>query len=236
MKALRRILDSPLLELSVGLILLVAGFMEIHDIIMVKMPNRGPMLPHAAATVGAALVLRSLPGIFLGLEIADKAFQGVTLRPALSFLDGVAHSHAADLCIGVILLAAGAADLLDIIASGRALPVLNTASGAAAFGLAPILNAFLAVYKGVGRIDRERPARLLDRAVKNPAVQCAAGLLMLLGGSLEIWAAYHESVVPGHGAALPGGLAVLGLFGLVTGLPGIYEGLKALTGSEVPRS
>lgn len=236
MPTLRRLLDSPLLELAVGLILLVAGLMEIRDVIMVKMPNRGPMLPHAAATVGAALVLRSLPGIFLGLEIADRAFQGVTFRPALAFLDAVAHSHAADLCMGVILVAAGVADLVDIILSGRDLPYLNSASGAAVFGLAPALNAFLAIYKGAGRIDRERPARLLDRAVRNPSLQCAAGLIMLAGGSLEIWASLHESSPPGHGPALSGGLAALGLFGLVTGLPGVYEGLRALTGGRGPRS
>jgi len=233
---MRRILDSPRLELAVGLILLIAGFMEIRDVIMVQMPNRGPMLPHAAATVGAALVLRSLPGIFLGLEIADRAIQGVTFRPALAFLDALAHSHAADLCMGVILLAAGTADLADIILSGRALPYLNSASGAVVFGLAPALNAFLALYKGASRIDRERPARLLDRAVKNPGVQCAAGLFMLAGGALEIWAPIHESFPPGHGPALSGGLAALGLFGLITGLPGVYEGLKALTGGRGPRS
>jgi len=229
MSPLRRALDSPYLELALGLILFVAGMLEIRDIILVKMPNKGPMLPHAAATLGAALVLRSLPGIFLGLELADKALAGVTLRPGLAFLDRIAHSHAADLAMGIILLAAGAADLADILASGRAVPVLNTDLGAVVFGLAPALNAFLALYKGARRIDRERPERLLDRAVKNPVVQTLAGLMMLAGGAAEMWTAAHERLAPLHGAPLSGALALLGLFGLLTGLPGLYEGLRILS-------
>lgn len=241
---LRRILDSPCAELAVGLILLTAGILEIRDVISQRMPNTGSMLPHAAATVGAALILRSLPGMFLGLEIADKALQGVTLRPALGFLDRIAHSHAADLTMGLILIGAGAADLADIVAAGRILPVLSSASGAVAFGLAPALNAFLALYKGARRIDRERAALpklfplpfWLDRAVRNPAVQACAGGLMLCGGAWEVWEAAHGGAMPQNGAGLSGGLAVLGLYGLLSGLPGIYEGLKALAGYSRPRS
>lgn len=151
MPTLRRLLASPHLELAVGLILLAAGLMEIRDIILVKMPNQGPMLPHAAATVGAALILRSLPGMFLGLEIIDRGVQGVSLTPAFAFLDRLAHSHAVDLFMGVVLVGAGLGDLIAIIASGGALPGVmgvNTATGAMVFGLAPAVNALLALYKG----------------------------------------------------------------------------------------
>jgi len=196
------------------------------------MPNRGPMLPHAAATVGLALALRSLPGVFLGLELADKAVQGLPVRPALAWLDRLAHCHAADIAMGVILMASGLADLADLLLSGRALPVCNTASGAALFGLAPLVNAFLALYKGAGRLDREPPrlipARLLDRAVKNPWVQCAAGLCLLAGGLSELWAAWRDKAALAHAAGLPDALALLGLFALVSGLPGVYLGLRAL--------
>lgn len=244
MNTLRRLLDSPYAELSVGLVLLVAGFLEIRDVILVRMPNTGSMLPHAAATLGAALILRSLPGMFLGLEIADKAFQGVTLRPALSVLDRMAHSHAVDLTMGLILMGAGAADLVDIAVSGRALPVLTSASGAVAFGLAPALNAFLALYKGAKRIDRERAALpkhfplplWLDRAVRNPVVQAVAGALMLCGGAWEMWEGTHAHIDAAHGAGLSGGFAVLGLYGLLSGLPGVYEGMKALAGYSRPPS
>lgn len=229
MSTLRRVLDHPFTELAVGLVLLVAGLLELRDIILVKMPNKGPMLPHAAATIGAALVLRSLPGMFLGFEIADKAFQGVTLRPALAFLDRLAHCHAVDLFMGVILIVAGAADLIDIVASGVAPLALNSLSGAVAFGLAPLVNAFLAFYKGFKRLDQERPSFFMDRAVKNPWVQTSAGTLMLGGGFAEIWATLQGGHAFGHSLTLPGGLAILGLFGLLSGLPGIYLGLKALT-------
>lgn len=244
MNTLRRLLDSPYTELAVGLVLLGAGFLEIRDVILVRMPNTGSMMPHAAATLGAALILRSLPGMFLGLEIADKAFQGVTLRPALNVLDRMAHSHAVDLTMGLILLGAGAADLVDIAVSGRALPLLGSASGAVAFGLAPALNAFLALYKGAKRIDRERaalPERFplpfwLDRAVKNPGVQAAAGALMLCGGTWEMWEGAHAHMGAAHGAGLSGGLSALGLYGLLSGLPGVYEGMKALAGYSRPPS
>lgn len=229
MNTLRRILDHPFTELAVGLVLLVAGLLELRDIILVKMPNKGPMLPHAAATIGAALVLRSLPGMFLGFEIADKAFQGVTLRPALAFLDRLAHCHAVDLFMGVILISAGAADLIDIMVSGVSPMAASSVSGAVAFGLAPLINAFLAFYKGFKRLDYERPSLFLDRAVKNPWVQSCAGILMLGGGLAEIWSTLQGGHAFGHSLALPGGLAVLGLFGLLSGLPGIYLGLKALT-------
>jgi hypothetical protein len=228
MSLLRRILDHPFTELAVGLVLLVAGLLELRDIILVKMPNQGPMLPHAAATIGAALILRSLPGMFLGFEIADKAFQGVTIRPALAFLDRLAHCHAMDMSMGVILVVAGTADLIDIVASGVDLLTVSSLSGAVAFGLAPLINAFLAFYKGFKRFDRERPSYLLDRAVHNPWVQSSAGVLMLGGGLTEIWATLQGGHAFGHSLALPGGFAVLGLFGLLSGLPGIYLGLKAL--------
>lgn len=58
---------------------------------------------------------------------------------------------------------------------------------------------------------------------------------MFLGGAAEMWASWHEKIVPGvsgTGAGLCGGLAVLGLFGLLTGLPGVYEGIKALSGLD----
>lgn len=244
MNTLRRMLDSPLAELAVGLVLLVAGILEIRDVILVRMPNTGSMLPHAAATLGAALILRSLPGMFLGLEIADKAFQGVTLRPALGVLDRMAHSHAVDLTMGIILMGAGAADLADIAVSGRALPLPGSAVGAVAFGLAPVLNAFLALYKGAKRIDRERAALpklfplpfWLDRAVKTPAVQACAGALMLCGGAWEIWEGTSARIGAAHGAGLSGGLAALGLYGLLSGLPGVYEGLKALAGPPRDRT
>jgi len=244
MNTLRRLLDSPYAEIAVGLVLLTAGLLEIRDVILVRMPNTGSMMPHAAATLGAALILRSLPGMFLGLEIADKALQGVTLRPALSVLDRMAHSHAADLAMGFILMGAGAADLVDIVVSGRTLPLLGSASGAVAFGLAPALNAFLALYKGARRIDRERsdvkklfPLPLwLDRAVTNPAVQAVAGALMLCGGAWEMWEGAHAHITAAYGARLSGGLAVLGLYGLLSGLPGVYEGLRALAGYSRPPS
>lgn len=247
MNTLRRMLDSPFVELAVGLVLLVAGVLEIRDVILVRMPNTGSMMPHAAATLGAALILRSLPGMFLGLEIADKAFQGVTLRPGLDVLDRMAHSHAVDLSMGFILMGAGAADLVDIAVSGRALPLLGSASGAVAFGLAPALNAFLALYKGAKRIDRERAALpklfplpfWLDRAVKNPAVKACAGALMLSGGAWEVWEAWEGAsahIGAAHGAGLSGGLAALGLYGLLSGLPGVYEGMKALAGPPRDRT
>jgi len=84
MNTLRRTLDSPFTELAMGLVLLVADVLEIRDVILVRMPNTGSMMPHAAATLGAALILRSLPGMFLGLEIADKAFQGSPCVRALT--------------------------------------------------------------------------------------------------------------------------------------------------------
>jgi len=228
----RRLLDSPWLELAVGLVLLAAGLLELRAIILVQLPNKGPMLPHAAATVGLALVLRSLPGVFLGLELADKAVQGLPVRPALAWLDDLAHSHAADIAMGVILMASGAADLADLVFSGRALGLLNTASGAALFGLAPLVNAFLALYKGAARLDREHPrlvpARLLDRAVRNPWVQSAAGGLLLAGGLSDLWAAWSGHSLPARMAGLPDALALLGLFSLLSGLPGVYLGLKAL--------
>lgn len=229
MTALRRFLDSPITELAVGLVLLAAGILELRDIFLVKLPGQGPMLPHATAVFGTALILRSLPGMFLGLEITDTALQGVALRPALAILDRFAHSHAVDLFMGGLLLVAGAADLIDILVSGRIVPALSTVTGAMAFGLAPFLNMFVVFYKGLKRIDREHPARLLDRAVHNPVVQVAAGLIMLGGGMAEFWATLQGNHAFGHSLALPGGLTILGLFGLLSGLPGVYLGLKTLT-------
>ncbi|GFK95985.1 hypothetical protein NNJEOMEG_03859 [Fundidesulfovibrio magnetotacticus] len=227
-------LDSPWLELAVGLILLAAGFAELREIIARHMPNQGPMLPHAAATVGLAMALRSLPGIFLGLELADKAVAGLSARPALAWLDALAHCRAADLAMGVILMAAGLADLGDLAASG--LPALNSASGAALFGAAPLLDALLALVKGAGRVGSEVPGLgLLRRATANPWVRAGAGLALLAGGLWELWTAWSANLA-GHRPALPGALSALGLFGLVTGLPGVYLGLRALAGAQAPRT
>jgi hypothetical protein len=232
MRALQRFFDSPATELVVGVVLLAAGLLELRDIVLVKLPARGPLLPPAAAVIGAALVLRSLPGMFLGLEIADTGIRGLAARPVLLAVDRLAHCHLADLAMGVILIVAATADLIDVIASGRVLPICNTASGTIAFGLVPFGNTFLAYYRGVGRIDREHPARLLDRAEHNPWLRELAGILLLGGGGAEFGAVLAGDHAFGHSLALPGGLAVTGLFAVLSGLPGIYLGFKALAGTR----
>lgn len=234
MNSLRRFLAAPVTELAVGLVLMAAGFLELRDIFLVKIPGKGALLPHAAAAIGTALILRSLPGMFLGLEIADKAFQTVSLRSTLTLLDRLAHSHAVDLCMGIILIGAGAADLIDVIVSGESLPTLHITYGAMLFGLAPFLNTGLAFYKGLRRIDREYPVHLMDRAVHNPWIQFWAGCILFGGGVTEFVATLKGDHAFGHRLPLSGGFAVIGLFALLSGLPGIYLGLRTLVNASRP--
>ncbi len=229
MNRLHRILTHPLTELVVGCVLLVAGMLEIRDIIAVKLPNKGPMLPHAVAFLGAAMILRSLPSMFLGLEIVRQALPAALHNQLGLEVDRLTHSHAVSLFMGLILIAAGAADLADMLAQGEPLKLLSSASGAIIFGLAPVINALLALYKGLSRVESEHPFRLLDRAVNTPWLQSGAGAAMLLCGLAEMWDGLHRPHALGNGPALQQSLAVLGLFALLSGLPGVFEGLRQLT-------
>ena len=229
MNRLQRILTHPLAEIVVGLVLLVAGMLEIRDVIAVKLPDKGPMLPHALAFFGAGMILRSLPSMFLGLEIVRQALPAVLHNQLEQAVDRLTHSHAASLVMGSILIAAGAADLIDILAQGGPVQLMNSASGAIMFGLAPTVNALLALYKGLRRVDRGRPFRLLDRAVSTPWLQSLAGAAMLACGLAEMWEGFHQPHAPGNGPALQQSLAVLGLYALLSGLPGVFEGLRQLT-------
>lgn len=226
MDILRRFLDAPAIELVVGLVLLLAGLLELRDIVLVKLPGRGHQLPAAAAAIGAALVLRSLPGMFLGLELADTGLK------RLAVFDRLAHSHLADLAMGCILIAAATADGLDFVLSRGRLPLCSTDTVAIAFGLVPVGDMLLAFYRGVGRIDREVPARLLDRAAHNPWLRLVAGLFLLAGGVSEFVATLAGDHAFGHSLALPGGFVVVGLFAVLSGLPGLYLGLRTLAGSR----
>ena len=91
-----------------------------------------------------------------------------------------------------------------------------------------MVNALIAIYKGMRWVDGQKPFRLLDRAVQNPWVQGAAGSVMLLGGLAEIGAWASGAHVLGYGAGIGRATAVLGLFGLTQALPSIYLGLRQL--------
>lgn len=222
MGMVRRVLDAPGIELLVGLVLLASGALELRDIMLVELPGRGKLLPAAAAAIGIALVLRSLPGLFLGLELADRGLRGLTI------LDRLAHSRLVDLAMGVILIVAATADLVDLLVSNPTLPYCNTNTAAIVFGLVPFGDMLLAFYRGVGRIDREVPARLLDRAAHNPWLRVGAGFFLLAGGVTEFMATLAGNHALGHSLALPGGFAVVGLFAVLSGLPGVYLGLRTL--------
>ena len=230
MNTLQRVLQHPLTELCVGLTLLVSGLLEMREVMLVKLPSRGPMAPHALALLGAALTARSLPAFFLGLDFVRQALPADQHGFLTRELDRLTHCHAAALTMGAILVASGLADLVDLAAQPGAVWPINSATGILALGLAPAANALIAIYKGLRGVDDARPFHPLDRAVHNPWVQGLAGAVMLLGGLAELLAAAGGHHVLGYGPRLSRAVAVLGLFGLSQALPGIYLGLRALGG------
>jgi hypothetical protein len=229
---LKRLLNHPLTELGVGLMLVLSGTLELGDVMLVKLPNRGPLLPHALLLLGAGLVLRSLPAIFIGLDFIRQALPAAMHNTFSVTLNRLTHCHAVGLTMGLILIVSGLADIADTIIQGGGFFLFSSASGAVAFGLAPAINALIALYKGLRCVDRAHSFSLLDRAVQNPWVQGLAGLFMLCGGMAEIWAATTGRAAMGYGVKLSRAMAILGLFGLLMALPGIYLGLRNLSSAS----
>lgn len=243
-RGLKQLLDNPWCEFVVGLILLLSGAVELWASFRDKLPWGGLRLHHTVIILGGAIVLRSLPAMFLGLEFVDEAAAGVRSRyhTVLRGLDQIARSHAMDLFVGAILVVGGLADLLSHLNRAGTLFRLNVSYGVIAFGLAPFLNAFVALFKGLKRLDRERGllprvARygLLDRAVKNPYIGIAAGLIMVGSGLMEVWATLTQKLVFPHGIILVHSLLLFGTFGLLNALPELFLGLRQLFRAVSPR-
>lgn len=244
LRRLQRILNHPWCEFAVGLILVLTGVAELWASLRDKLPWTGLRLHHAVILLGATIVLRSLPGLFLGVEFLDDAsprLKGGNNR-LLRSLDRIARSHAMDLTMGGILVVAGVADLLDSLAQGRTLFRLNADYGVIAFGLAPFLNAFIALFKGLWRLDRERALLptaalwgLLDRAVKNPYLTLVVGLIMVGSGLAEAGATLTEDLFVTPNIKLVHGLILFGTYGIMNALPELFIGLKLLFKVMIPR-
>ena len=244
LRRLQRILNHPWCEFAVGLILVLTGAAELWASLRDKLPWSGLTLHHAVIVLGATIVLRSLPGLFLGVEFLDDAsprLKGKNNR-ALRGLDKIARSHAMDLAMGGILVVAGVADLLDNLAQGRTLFRLNPDYGVIAFGLAPFLNAFIALFKGLWRLDRERALLptaalwgLLDRAVKNPYITFVVGLIMLASGLAEAGATLTEDLFVTQNIKLVHGLLLFGTYGVINALPEVFLGLRFILWGMLPK-
>ena len=244
LRRLQRILNHPWCEFAVGLILVLTGAAELWASLRDKLPWSGLRLHHAVILLGATIVLRSLPGLFLGVEFVDDAsprLQGGHNR-LLRGLDRVARSHAMDLFMGGILVVAGVADLLDSLAQGRTLFRLNADWGVIAFGLAPFLNAFIALFKGLWRLDRERALLptaalwgLLDRAVKNPYITFVVGLIMVASGLAEAAATLTEDLFVTQNIKLVHGLILFGTYGIMNALPELFIGLRFILRGILPK-
>lgn len=235
---LQRVLNNPWCEFLVGLILFLTGLATLVEALRNKIPVAGVQFHHVVIFLGGAVVFRSLPAMFLGLEFLDEASPRLHdgSRPALRALDRIARSHCMDLLVGGILVAVGAADLATNLARDPVLFRLNANYGVIAFGLAPFLNAFIALYKGLHRIDREtgllpEPAAwkfLLDRVVKNPYVTFTTGLIMLGSGALEVAATLSENLVITRDLRLLHSLILFGTFGILNALPEVFLGLRQI--------
>lgn len=241
---LQRLLNHPWCELLVGLILVLTGLAELWASLRHKIPLSGPLLHHAVIILGTTIVLRSLPGLFLGVEFIDDASPRLKGRHnrLLWGLDRVARSHLMDLFVGGILVVAALADLLDNLVQGRTLFRLNADWGVLAFGLAPFFNAFIALFKGLWRLDQEHSLLpgatlwgLLNRAVKNPYITFTAGLILVGSGVAEASATLTEDLVISPKIRLVHGLILFGTYGLLNALPEVFIGLKLLFKTLLPK-
>jgi hypothetical protein len=240
---LKRLLNHPWCEFAVGLILVLTGAAALWASLRDRLPVSGLTPPHAVLLLGATIVLRSLPGLFLGVEFIDEASPCLKGRNnwLLRALDKIARSHAMDLFTGGILVVAGVADLLDNLAQGRTLFRLNADWGVIAFGLAPFLNALVALFKGLWRIDRERALLptaalwgLLDRAVQNPCITFTAGVIMVASGLAEAGATLTEDLFVTRNLKLVHSLILFGTYGILNALPEVFLGLRFMLKGVLP--
>jgi len=241
---LKRLLNHPWCEFAVGLILVLTGAAELWASLRDKLPVSGLSLHHAVVLLGTTIVLRSLPGLFLGVEFIDEASPRLKGRNnwLLRALDKIARSHAMDLFTGGILVVVALADLLDNLVQGRTLFRLNADWGVLAFGLAPFFNAFIALFKGLWRLDQEHSLLpgttlwgLLDRAVKNPYITFTAGLILVGSGVAEASATLTEDLIISPNIRLVHGLILFGTYGLLNALPEVFIGLKLLFKTLLPK-
>lgn len=236
-------MDNPWLEFAVGMILLITGLLELVETLRARIPVVGLGLHHAVLFLGGAIVLRSLPALFLGVEFVDDAAPRLEGRdkPVLRFLDRIARSHAMDLFVGGVLVVIGVTDAIYNVAEIGGQWRWNVSYGVIAFGLAPFLNSFLALFIGLKRLDRERRLLpdpkfwgLLGRAMKNPYITFSAGLIMVGSGVAELTATLSENLALGHNQELVHSLILFGTYGILNAMPEVFKGLHQILNALLP--
>lgn len=100
----------------------------------------------------------------------------------------------------------------------------------------------MALFKGLWRIDRERGFLpqiplwgLLDRAVQNPYILFAAGLLMVGSGLAEARATLTSDLFVNRNFKLVHSLILFGTYGLLNSLPELFLGLRFMLKGVLPK-
>ncbi len=236
---MQRILYSPRLELTMGLLLLLGCLVELAG---EEELQQGLGAVHGMAALGLTAVVQSLPGAALGVSYLDEA-AGNSRAAWKRGLDGVLRCRLAALTLGGVLLAA-AADAL-----GRALqgadsiaalgPDMGVETGLLFMGLAPFVEFAIALCKAADRLDvgqmllpQAMRIAFLDKAVRNPWVRRVGGAALLLGGALEFALAAADESRFAQSSTASAFMLLFGAYTFVTAAPQFYQGLRWLSGER----
>lgn len=72
-KILRKLVSNPLLDLVVGLILFIAGIMEVWETFPQDLANGNIKAAHGVTIFGFVMALKAFTDIFAGLAFVDEA-------------------------------------------------------------------------------------------------------------------------------------------------------------------
>lgn len=239
---LHRFVRHPAVEAVVGLLVLGAS---VAELLFSMEEGAAANMGQAGVLLGGMLLIRAAPSLFLGVELLDEAERDahlpVSKKGPLHWLDSIAHSRGLDLLAGGILVAVGFGGVIESTRVEGTAAGMRVNLGILAFGLAPFVDALIALFKGFRRLDREggamaSPVRgfavfaLFDRVMKNCVVWFAAGALMLGGGVFEFVEFLHLEVGGKH-FHLSAAMLTLGAYTVASALPELYEGLRLLASS-----
>ena len=75
----------------------------------------------------------------------------------------------------------------------------------------------------------------MDRAVKNPYITFAVGLIMLASGLAEAGATLTEDLFVTQNIKLVHGLLLFGTYGVINALPEVFLGLRFVLSGMLPK-
>lgn len=236
---LPKVVQNPLLEWSVGIILILVSLDELLEAFAGQLFATGVRAEHGLLAYGLLLFLRQsltvIPYIYIGIVHTVKGVEGETRGRFHHFLIEVSANPLLELMGGLLLIAIsgfyaeGAVlkekNLLEHVTTHQAIFVYGLFT-VTKFGIYCIegLQASLEARKAQ-RFAQSGWARPFIWLIQHHWLQLIIGALLIIIPLVEVWDALYEKVFTSdlshhHGAM------VIGISTIIKGLPDLYDALE----------